>query len=518
MAKQRNIFLVILILIPAAIHFFLLNKFVVNFPSWGDDIIYLDLIEKFDKISWPERLANIFDFHSYIHRIAFSRTLLLLYFKIIGTINFKAIILLANLQWFAILWVIYKYLNREQLSNWYLVGVSILLFSVNGNLDNYGIIGVLQHLSSILFMVTISYGLVYKPNYIWPLIMTLLYPFVITEGLVFILWVLCYLYFTKSKFRVTFTILFTLIFVFYFHNYEGDHSNISKTDNLEKIYLFVKGILVYLGSSLKHNVSIAWIIGLCIIAYCGQFLWQTISEKTDSKPSARLFPLFLFVQTLMIGALIVIGRVSNGGEAALQVLLADRFYTYGAFLLVILYLMLVIDLKNKSFLKPSYYLIPASFFGIFSFINAQPRLLDLKNRVQLDASNAFLFKKSANYILTSRDSYLLSNAGVYHFPAEINELTVAKLKILDGQKLTLEKQDQIDPQIGQFKILNSSVLEKTTRGLVAYLRSDSNPNVGILIPIVQINQGRDHVIKVHVNGFDYTKPFNAYFINLNLTL
>ena len=89
---------------------------------------------------------------------------------------------------------------------------------------------------------------------------------------------------------------------------------------------------------------------------------------------------------------------------------------------------------------------------------------------------------------------------------------------MDGQKLTLEKQDQIDPQIGQFKILNSSLLEKTTRGLVAYLRSDSNPNVGILIPIVQINQGRDHVIKVHVNGFDYTKPFNAYFINLNWTL
>jgi hypothetical protein len=484
MAKQRSIFIVVLILIPAVIHFFLLNKFVVNFPSWGDDIIYLDIIEKFDKISWPERLGNIFAFHSYIHRIAFSRTLLILYFKIIGTINFKVVIMLANLQSIAILWIIFKYLKREQLSIWYLVGVSILLFSVNGNLDNYGLIGVLQHLSSILCMVLISYGLIYKPNHMWPLFMTLLYPFVSTEGLVFILWVLCYLYFTKSKFRLSFSILFTLIFVFYFHNYEGDHSSMPKTDYVEKTYLFVKGILVYLGSSLKHNVSIAWMIGLCIIAYCGQFLWQTISEKTDSKPSARLFPLFLFVQTLMTGALIAIGRVSDGGEAALQVLLADRFYTYGAFLLVILYLMLVLDLKSKSFLKPSYYLIPASFFGIFSFINAQPRLFDLKNRVQLDASNAFLFKKSANYILTSRDSYLLSNAGLYHFPAEINEMIVAKLKILDGQKLTMEKQDQIDPQIGQFKILNSSVLEKTTRGLVAYLRSDSDPNVGILIPIV----------------------------------
>jgi hypothetical protein len=518
MAKQRNIFLVVLILIPAVIHFFLLNKFVVNFPSWGDDIIYLDLIEKFDKISWSERLGNIFAFHSYIHRIAFSRALLILYFKMIGIINFKVIIMLANLQSIAILWIIFKYLTREQMSTWYLVGVSILLFSVNGNLDNYGLIGVLQHLSSILFMVLISYGLIYKPSHIWPLFMALLYPFVITEGLAYLLLVLFYLYFTKSKFRFIFSILIVFLFVFYFHDYVGDHSNISKTDYVEKIYLFVKGILVYLGSSLKHNVSIAWMIGFFIITYFAHFLRQTFSEKSASKSSARLFPLFLFVQTLMTGALIAIGRVSDGGEAALQVLLADRFYTYGAFLLVILYLMLVLDLKSKSFLKPSYYLIPASFFGIFSFINAQPRLFDLKNRVQLDASNAFLFKKSANYILTSRDSYLLSNAGLYHFPAEINEMIVAKLKILDGQKLTLEKQDQIDPQIGQFKILNSSVLEKTTRGLVAYLRSDSDPNVGILIPIVQINQGRDHVIKVHVNGFDYTKPFNAYFINLNLTL
>ena len=207
MAKQRNIFLGVLILIPAVIHFFLLNKFVVNFPSWGDDIIYLDLIEKFDKISWSERLGNIFAFHSYIHRIAFSRTLLVLYYKMIGIINFKVIIMLANLQSIAILWIIFRYLKREQMSTWYLVGVSILLFSVNGNLDNYGLIGVLQHLSSILFLVLISYGLIYKPSHIWPLIMALLYPFVSTEGLVFILWASCYLFFTKSKFRVIFVLL-----------------------------------------------------------------------------------------------------------------------------------------------------------------------------------------------------------------------------------------------------------------------------------------------------------------------
>jgi hypothetical protein len=311
------------------------------------------------------------------------------------------------------------------------------------------------------------------------------------------------------------------LFVFYFHDYVGDHSNISQTDYLEKIYLFGKGVLVFLGSSLKHTVSIAWIIGLFIIAYFANFLWQTVSEKSTSKPSARLFPLFLFVQTLMTGALIAIGRVSNGGEAALQVLLADRFYTYGAFLLVILYLMVLVDLREKAFMKPAYFIVPACIFGIFSFSNAQKRLYDLKNRVQLDASNAFLFKKSANYILTSHDSYLLSNAGLYDFPSEINDLTLAKLnrlKLADGQKLFLEVQDQIDPQIGQYKILNSGIFEKTSEGNVVYLESESNPMGGILIPIVQINHGLDNIIKVHINGFDYTKPFNAYLIKLNLSL
>jgi len=66
--------------------------------------------------------------------------------------------------------------------------------------------------------------------------------------------------------------------------------------------------------------------------------------------------------------------------------------------------------------------------------------------------------------------------------------------------------------------LNSSVLEKTTHGQVVYLQSDSNSNAGILIPIVQINQGHDPIFKVHVNGFDYSKPFNAYLINFDLAL
>ena len=102
MVKSHNVFLVVLILIPAAIHFFLLNKFLVNFPSWSDDFIYLDLIDKFDNNSWHGRLTKIFAFHNSIHRIAFSRTLLHLYFKIIGNINFKVIIILANLQWISI--------------------------------------------------------------------------------------------------------------------------------------------------------------------------------------------------------------------------------------------------------------------------------------------------------------------------------------------------------------------------------------------------------------------------------
>lgn len=521
MAKNSKIFLIVLVFIPVAIHFFLLNKFLVNFPSWGDDIIYLDIIEKFDKMSWPERLAYIFAFHNHIHRLAFSRALLILIYKILGVIDFKAIIMVANLQWIVILWVIFKYLKREQLSIWYLVGISIFLFSVNGNIDNYGLIGVLQHLTSILFLVLISYGLIYKPNHFWPLFLSLLYPFVITEGLAFILIVVTFLYLIKSKFSVVFSILGVALFVFYFHDYVGDHSNISNINTLEKVYLFVKGMLVFLGSSIKHHISLAWIIGIFMMVYGVRFSWKAVSEKLSSKPTSRIFPLLLFGQTVMIGALIVIGRVSNNGEQALQVLLSDRFYTYGAFLLVILYLMLVVDMKNKTFVKPIYGIVPVCFFGILSFSNAQNRLFDLKNRVQCDAINAFLFKKSANYILNTHESYLLSNADIYNFPTEINEMTLGKInqsKIWGSQNLILEKQVQLDPQIGQYKILNVHDSKEMSVENLVYLESANNPMSGILIPIVQINQGRDNIIKVHTNGFDYSKPFNAYLIKLNLSL
>ena len=129
-----------------------------------------------------------------------------------------------------------------------------------------------------------------------------------------------------------------------------------------------------------------------------------------------------------------------------------------------------------------------------------------RSKIQEESLYYETLKHTGEFPIIGVNTFLSSKGSPTIIPAEVIRAT------------EVEKQYQIDPQIGQYKILNLSVLEKTTRGHVVYLRSDSNPNAGILIPIVQINQGLDHMIKVHENGFDYTKPFNAYLINLNLSL
>lgn len=115
---------------------------------------------------------------------------------------------------------------------------------------------------------------------------------------------------------------------------------------------------------------------------------------------------------------------------------------------------------------------------------------------------------------------MLSNAGIYQFPFKINGLTQGKINQLktSGRKLILNQQDQIDPQMGQFRIMNLRPSEIDSRENIVYLEMDGNHLEGILIPVVQINHGLDNIIKVYINGFDYTKPFNAYLINLNLSL
>jgi hypothetical protein len=116
----------------------------MNFPSWADDFTFIHIILQQKQYSFFEFIPLLFKTHNEIHRIVFSRLLVILMYFFTGEFNFKTFTILANIQMIGILIPFYLYLKKKTWSIWHLIPISLLLFAGYGNIDNFNLIGVLQ--------------------------------------------------------------------------------------------------------------------------------------------------------------------------------------------------------------------------------------------------------------------------------------------------------------------------------------------------------------------------------------
>ena len=103
----------IALFLPIFIHFFLLQKYLMNFPSWADDFTFIHIILQQKQYSFFEFIPLLFDAHNEIHRIVFSRLLVMLLYFFTGEFNFKTFTILANIQMIGILIPFYLYHKKK---------------------------------------------------------------------------------------------------------------------------------------------------------------------------------------------------------------------------------------------------------------------------------------------------------------------------------------------------------------------------------------------------------------------
>ena len=104
MKKRLFLGFCIVISLPIAIHFFQLYFTLENTPTWSDDFLFSEMIpDLFDRAITKSLVSQLFASHNEINRIAFARIWVALYYLIAHEINFKNLILLANLQMIVIL-------------------------------------------------------------------------------------------------------------------------------------------------------------------------------------------------------------------------------------------------------------------------------------------------------------------------------------------------------------------------------------------------------------------------------
>lgn len=415
MKKRLFLGFCIAITLPIAIHFFHLFTTLENTPTWSDDFLFLEMIpDLFDGASSKSLIAQLFASHNEIHRIAFARIWVALYYLITHEINFKNLILLANLQMIFILVPFYGYLKRQNLSVFHLIPIALVLFSGFGNLDNYSLIGSLQHTSSILFMVWISYGLLYFQDKKWVLLLALFYPFVSSEGIAFIPIVAVILWTQKNKWAPIFCFLGVGIIGFYVAIYHPrQQATVAITGNT--LFELGQGFLGFLGIfrlpfSDSHRSEIAALLGLIVFAIL-IFSFLRAVKKQTFQPLA--FPFLIYLQIMATGALICIGRFQMGD--ILDIAISERFFTYGLMGLILIYLILI---HQFEFLRRSWMpglLVGLVFFTLSTYFSITPTK-DMSLRLQADLINTFYQKKSSAYEGQIYDFNLLHNPRYYRFP------------------------------------------------------------------------------------------------------
>jgi hypothetical protein len=502
--KQKHAFLILFIAcIPVILHAANLYIYLINFPSFGDDFQYLQLVEYVQHHSIYENANAIFQPHNQIHRIAYGRLILLISYSFLGFIDFKWMTILANLQLLAIAIPIFLYLKKEKLSLWHMIPISFILFSPYGNLDNFGFIGVSQHTGSMLFLVWISYGLLYTENKWWVFFLALAYPFVSTEGLAFLPIVAFVFWKTKSRLTYYFAGAALIVILIYV-------SGLSFSEKLQTnsptILTYIMAFLSFLGLfMIKISDTFVGLINMS----ASILLFFTLLYGIK-KGFIRLisFPVLLIVQIIFVGILICVGRSSQGD--ILSIVNSERFLFYGLISLIGLYLCcLSIPFAPKNPILFTGFAI--TYFSLSYFYSVDP-LENMRLRLRSDVTNAHHIAPFSSYSIAPLDYELINHRSYYSLPKnEIITIDTIQLR-LTGKPIKIKSTDSLGAGKYRYKLENSLINKKSAQ--FALLYDLKSANKWMISPLLNNKKGREPFFNVHLDSQNQPSNFDIYIMEL----
>ena len=409
-------------------HFYRLSTYLINFPNWGDDYLFLAYFTDLPGFSALEFFHRTVEFHSYIHRFPMARLITAGYALFRSEFDFKELTIGANLFTISVLYPLTKLLKQQQVKLWHLIVLVGLIYAPNGNLDNFALIGVLQHTTSLVFLIWVSYWLCDENNRSTGIWLSLLYPMFSTEGLAFIPCVLLLLIYLKDARVWLYGLCGIFVLYVYFIGYASPSTIPSSGSLGTKLFFTVKGAIVFIGAAVKKDLTISLVIGT--IFFINSLLILVRYHQT--KNNALLFSALILFQMMAVGAMITLGR-GNAQAGDFGVLFSERFSTYGIVFLCITYFAVIQPSLYKLQFERMWLAIPAVIWIGISSMLAIPKLENLKNRLIADVSNAFYFKLNTIYRMEEREIKLLKESGKYSFPTEVislNKITAKPKAIL----------------------------------------------------------------------------------------
>jgi len=506
--KQKHAFLILsMACIPAILHAANLYINLINFPSFGDDFQYLQLVEYVQHHSIYENVNAIFHPHNQIHRIAYGRLMMLISYCFLGFIDFKWMTILANLQLLAIAIPIFLYLKKENHSHRHMIPISFILFSTYGNLDNFGFIGVSQHTGSMLFLVWISYGLMYAEKKWWVFFLALAYPFVSTEGLAFLPIVAFVFWKSKSRLTYYFAGSAAIIILLYVMGLPvAEKSPITSPSILTYLMAFSSFLglfMIKISDTYVGLINMAAGILVCLLLAFAMLKGQ---KRIIS------FPTLLMAQVMIVGILICIGRSSQGD--ILSIVNSERFLFYGLISLIGLYLccLSIPFVSNNPILLTGF----AITYFTLSYFYSVDTLENMRLRLRSDVTNAYHNAPFSSYSIAPLDYELINHRSYYSLPSEeIITIDTAQLR-LTGKPIKIKSIDSLGAGKYRYKLENSLLNENKNKAQFALLSNRESANKWMISPLINNKKGREPFFNVHFDSQNQLINFDVYMMELTV--
>jgi hypothetical protein len=431
--------------------------------------------------------------------------MMLISYCFLGFIDFKWMTILANLQLLAIAIPIFLYLKKEKLSLWHMIPISFILFSPYGNLDNFGFIGVSQHTGSMLFLIWISYGLMYAENKLWVFFLALAYPFVSTEGLAFLPIVAFVFWKTKSRLTYYFAGFAAIIILLYVMGLPAtEKSPVTSPSILTYLMAFSSFLglfMIKISDTYLGLINMAAGILVCLLLAFAMLKGQ---KRIIS------FPTLLMAQVMIVGILICIGRSSQGD--LVSIVNSERFLFYGLISLIGLYLCcLSIPFVSKN---PILFTGFAITYFTLSYFYSVDSLDNMRLRLRSDVTNAHHIAPFSSYSIAPLDYELINHRSYYHLPKdEIISLDTALLTSA-LKSLKIKSTDSLGSGKYHINLENPLINENKNKTVFALLVDRKQKTKWIISPLVNNKKGREPFFNVHFDSQNQLINFDVYMMEL----
>ncbi|MES2796228.1 MAG: hypothetical protein V4683_09690 [Bacteroidota bacterium] len=354
-------------LIPIYLYYKNLLIYSQNIPHW-DDYALINFINNYQESdSYFEKIQLIFAQHNE-HRIAFTRIISLLIYKVNGSLNFQWMIWMGNFALLGILCIFYRFLKKNQISINYLVPICFFLFQLSLYENSYWGMASVQNFWVVFFVLMAFWQISnHKIPYFWAFIAA----FTSANGVLFIplIGVMIFLFERNYQALIKFSFFSLILVLIYFLPYQQPPNSQPITID---IFNNAKAALMNFGSVLDFNpnrllelriTQTSLFGGLILLFFGGGIIYKYLNVIQIK--NTNHFNLYFLAAILLFGfgtcCLTSISRLQYG----FYVFLTSKYKIYSIMGMSSLYLLLII---NFQYIGKRLFLFIFSILSIYLFI------------------------------------------------------------------------------------------------------------------------------------------------------